>query len=63
MSKCENRAIFAMSFERDSAFKLCFKGSKAQVLVPPKKKENQEELLLHAHGRALHADIWIEPPL
>jgi hypothetical protein len=37
--KCENRDIFAISFEHGSAFKFYFEGSKAHVLQPRKHQE------------------------
>ena len=58
--KCENRDIFAISFERGRAFKFGFEHSKARVLAPWKQKEYSGLLSVHARGRARRAENRID---
>ena len=58
--KCENRDIFAISFERVRAFKFCFEGSKALVPEPRKQKEYSGLLSFHARGSARRAENRID---
>ena len=58
--KCENHTIFAISFEHDRAFKICFEGLEAHVPEPRKQEENSDQLCLQACGRARRADFGSE---
>ena len=58
--KCENHRIFAISFERDRAFKFCFEGLEANVPETQKQKENSDQLCLQACGRARRSDFRSE---
>jgi hypothetical protein len=58
--KCQNRLVFAISFERGSAFKFGFEHSKAHVLEPRKQKEYLGLLDVHARGSARRAENRID---
>ena len=58
--KCENRDIFAISFERDRAFKFGFVHSKAHASIPQKHQEYSGLLSVHARGRARRAENRID---